>query len=202
MVLARRHWLGLRLAIGIGCGGLPAAWGQAATAVDASTLVTVQAGELPIILSAPHGGTLPIPDAEPRFHLHDVTVDDIRGGKLAGMEVLIHPGDSGGGQGRALGEEGRQAVREFVEAGGGYAGLCAGAYLATCDYDWSLHILDQNGAPKGVMPDTTAIASGSHHKGRVLCFSPHPERTDGLESLLVRGVWWAAGGDPLAARRN
>jgi hypothetical protein len=204
---------------------------------------------------------------EPRFQLHDVTVDDIRGGKLAGMEVLIHPGGSGGGQGRALGEEGRQAVREFVEAGGGYVGVCAGAYLATCDYEWSLHILDakvidrqhwargfgtveitlsdkgrelldvtesrlpiyyhqgpllapaekpdvadydplatfhteiaKNGAPKGVMPGTTAIAPGSHHKGRVFCFSP--EKTEGQEPLLVRAVWWTAGGDPAAAQRN
>lgn len=201
--------------------------------------------------------------AEPRFRLHDVTVDDIRAGKLKGMKVVIHPGGSGGGQGRALGEEGRTAVRSFVEAGGGYVGVCAGAYLATCDYDWSLNILDakvldrkhwnrgfgtveivltdkgrellgvkesqlpiyyhqgpllapaekpdvadydglatyrteiaKNGAPEGVMPGTTAIASGTHHKGRVFCFSPHPERTTGLESMVVRAVWWTAGGNP------
>lgn len=206
---------------------------------------------------------------EPRFALRDITVDEIRSGKLAGVEVLIHPGGSGGGQGRALGEEGRKVVREFVEAGGGYVGVCAGAYLATCDYDWSLHILDakvldrkhwnrgfgtveialtdkgrellgvkesplsiyyhqgpllapaekpdvadydrlatyrteiaRNGAPEGVMPGTTAIASGVHRKGRVFCFSPHPERTAGLEPLLVRAVWWTAGGDPAAAERN
>jgi N-formylglutamate amidohydrolase/phosphoribosylformylglycinamidine (FGAM) synthase-like amidotransferase family enzyme len=203
---------------------------------------------------------------EPRFQVRDVTVDDIRGGKLADVEVLIHPGGSGGGQGRALGEEGRKVVREFVEAGGGYVGVCAGAYLATCDYDWSLNILDarvldrkhwnrgfgtveialtdkgrellgvkewqlpiyyhqgpllapaekpdvadydglatyrteiaKNGASEGVMPGTTAIASGVHHKGRVFCFSPHPEKTAGLEPLLVRAVWWTADGDP---RRN
>ena len=59
----------------------------------------------------------------------------------------------------------------------------------------------KNGAPEGVMPGTTAIASGVHRKGRVFCFSPHPERTAGLERLLVRAVWWTAGEDP-AAERN
>lgn len=72
----------------------------------------------------------------------DLTVDDIRGGKWQGVQVLIHPGGSGGGQGKALGEEGRKSVREFVSAGGGFVGVCAGAYLASADYDWSLHILD------------------------------------------------------------
>jgi hypothetical protein len=67
---------------------------------------------------------------------------DIRAGKLAGYDVLLHPGGSGGGQGKALGEEGREKVREFVKGGGGYVGICAGAYLASCDYPWSLHILD------------------------------------------------------------
>lgn len=67
---------------------------------------------------------------------------DIRAGKLAGYDVLLHPGGTGGGQGKALGEAGREKVREFVKGGGGYVGICAGAYLASCDYSWSLHILD------------------------------------------------------------
>lgn len=76
------------------------------------------------------------------FEVCDVTVDDIKGGKLAELDVLIHPGGSGGGQGKALGEEGRAMEKKFIEAGGGYIGVCAGAYLATCDYEWSLGVLD------------------------------------------------------------
>ncbi len=79
---------------------------------------------------------------QPRLKVRDMTVDDIRAGKLTDCHVLIQPGGSGGGQGRALGEAGRQQIREFVKSGGGYVGVCAGAYLATCDYDWSLNILD------------------------------------------------------------
>jgi glutamine amidotransferase-like uncharacterized protein len=33
-------------------------------------------------------------------------------------------------------------MKKFVEGGGGYVGVCAGAYLATCDYEWSLGVLD------------------------------------------------------------
>lgn len=196
---------------------------------------------------------------QPTIQVRDVTVDDIRAGKLKGCHVLIQPGGSGGGQGRALGEEGRQQIREFVKSGGGFVGVCAGAYLATCDYEWSLNILDakvvdrkhwnrgfgtveiglspqgreffgvdrerlsiyyhqgpllapaenpdvpdfdslakfeteiaKNGAPEGVMLGCTAITSSVFHKGRVFCFSPHPELTDGQEQLLLRGIDWAA----------
>jgi len=189
--------------------------------------------------------------------VHDRTAEDIRQGKLSGMEIVLHPGGSGGGQGRALGEEGRQAVRQFISEGGGFIGICAGSYLATCHYDWSLHILDaqvidrehwargtgpveitlspsardafsleqevvtvryangpllapakneklsdyeslaiyrgeiaDNGAPKGVMPGTTAIARGDFEKGKVVCFSCHPEGSEGLQTMLHRAIDW------------
>jgi len=177
--------------------------------------------------------------------------DNIRSGKLADLDLLIQPGGSGGGQGRHLGDGGRNAIRAFVKEGGGFVGICAGSYLASADYTWSLNILDakvvdrkhwnrgngtveismtdsgrqlleiddqrlsihygqgpllapanrpdiddydviatyeteiaKNGAPKGIMKGTTAIAKGQFGKGRVICFSPHPELTNGLEQML------------------
>jgi glutamine amidotransferase-like uncharacterized protein/N-formylglutamate amidohydrolase len=198
-------------------------------------------------------------ESDNRLVASKVTANDVRNGKLEDYAVLIHPGGSGGGQGRTLGEEGRNRIREFIKAGNGYVGICAGAYLATCDYDWSLNVLDakvidrkhwnrgtgnvslamspvgketlnistdaaelyyhqgpllapaqdptvpdfqslatydgeivKNGAPEGVMRGTTAIASGEYGKGRVICFSPHPEKTPNLEHLLLQGIQWAA----------
>ncbi len=180
-------------------------------------------------------------------------------GELDNYSVVIHPGGSGSGQGKALGEAGRAKVKAFIESGHGMVGICAGAYLASCDYDWSLHVLDakvidrqhwnrgfgnvtvslsqtgqellkvnqqkfelyyhqgpllapasnpdvpdfvelakfegeiaKNGAPTGVMPGTTAIAMGQYGKGRVFCFSPHPEKTPNYESLVLRGIHWSA----------
>lgn len=183
------------------------------------------------------------------------SADQIRQGALREVDVIVHPGGSGGGQGRHLGADGREQIREFVRGGGGFIGICAGAYLASSHYAWSLNLLDakvfdrahwargngpvkialtpsgqhvlavressvgihygqgpllvpggdpdladyqtlahyttsiaRNGAPATAMQGTTAIALGTFGRGRVLCFSPHPELTDGLESMVHRAV--------------
>ena len=188
-----------------------------------------------------------------------ITAEHIAAGKLNDFDVIVFPGGSGGGQGKALGQTGREKVREFVREGGGLVGICAGAYLASADYEWSLHVLDakvldrkhwargfgdvslkpskdaamqlglnhphagvyyhqgpllapagkpeipdyvewasfatevtKEGVPGGVMPGTTAIASGEFGRGRVLAISPHPEKTDGLDAVIPKAVRWAA----------
>ncbi len=68
--------------------------------------------------------------------------EDIRGGSLAHFDAVVFPGGSGGRQAGALGEKGRSEVRRFVREGGGYGGICAGAYLAATNYPWSLGISD------------------------------------------------------------
>lgn len=196
------------------------------------------------------------------FTISRITSEEIQKGKLLEFDVLIHPGGSGGKQGKALGENGREAVRDFVRKGGGYLGVCAGAYLATNDYRWSLNLIDakvvdrrhwargngtvelklsptgigffghegskmmihyaqgpllgrpewddpevpnyeslaiyateiaKNGAPQGVMARTSAAVRCDFGKGRVFCFSPHPEATEGLTHLIPLTVRWAAG---------
>ena len=54
----------------------------------------------------------------------------------------------------------------------------------------------QNNAPEGVMKGTPAIVAGRYGRGRVLCFSPHPELTPGLETVARNAVRWAAGRPP------
>jgi putative intracellular protease/amidase len=60
-----------------------------------------------------------------------ISAEEIRAGELSEFDVLIHPGGSGSKQGKALGESGREAVTQFVRDGGGYLGVCGGAYLTT-----------------------------------------------------------------------
>jgi len=196
---------------------------------------------------------------QPGLSVHEVKGEAIRQGHLARYDVLIVPGGSGSKEARGLGEKGREEIKEFVRQGGGYLGICAGAYLASCDYPWALHILNarvldkehwdrgnaeveialsqrgrevlgarhetvsihyaqgpllapahhkglpgyetlatfrtqvaKNGAPRDVMPGATAVAAAEFGKGRVLCFSPHPEETEELHKLLLRGIAWAA----------
>ncbi len=46
----------------------------------------------------------------------------------------------------------------------------------------------KKGAPTGVMKGTTAMDEGRYGAGRVFCFSPHPEMTDGLETMIQHAV--------------
>jgi glutamine amidotransferase-like uncharacterized protein len=57
-------------------------------------------------------------------------------------DVIVFSGGSGSKQGNAIGPVGRDNVREFVRKGGGYVGVCAGAYLACSNFEWSLGILN------------------------------------------------------------
>ncbi len=76
------------------------------------------------------------------FECQRLRPEEIRDGRLASFEVLVRPGGSGSKQAEMLQETGRHAVREFVKQGGGYVGICAGAYLASAQYDWSLNIIN------------------------------------------------------------
>ena len=188
-----------------------------------------------------------------------VSAEQIRAGRLKDADVLVQPGGSGSKQAQTLKPEGRDAIKQFVRGGGGFVGICAGAYLASADYTWSLHILNarvidrqhwargtgevkvrmsaegkrllgvnddvvniyygqgpllapadqadlpayqtlatyeteiaEKGAPAGVMKGTTALAAAEFGKGRVVCISPHPEKSAGLDGIIRRAVSWAA----------
>lgn len=56
--------------------------------------------------------------------------EDIREGALAPAAGVIFPGGSGKKIAEGLQPEGRRRVRDFIQAGGGYLGVCAGAYFA------------------------------------------------------------------------
>jgi len=76
------------------------------------------------------------------FESYVVNADDIRAGKLAGADVLVQPGGSGSKQAATLGDNGREIIKNFVKSGHGYVGICAGAYLSTNDYAWSLGFIN------------------------------------------------------------
>lgn len=59
-----------------------------------------------------------------------VCPEDIREGILDRCAGVLFPGGSGKGIATALHPDGVQRVRDFVAAGGGYFGVCAGAYFA------------------------------------------------------------------------
>ncbi|MCA9083385.1 MAG: succinylglutamate desuccinylase/aspartoacylase family protein [Planctomycetaceae bacterium] len=205
-------------------------------------------------------------DAAPDMTVVHLGADDIREEVLSQFDVVVFGGGSGSVEAKTIGKEGAEAVRAFVRNGGGYVGVCAGAYLCSAHYTWSLNLIDthvltgkrevegsgpksmwyrggsscqqmelttegrqlfsgispnvdvryQNGPivspknfpglkpyqvlayfrseqvlhppQKGTMIDTPAIVSGEFGKGRVISISPHPEATEGLESMLATAV--------------
>lgn len=195
----------------------------------------------------------------------EVTPEQIRGGALTNYDVVIFGGGSGSKQAEAIGDTGRDAVRQFVGGGGGYIGICAGAYLATSGFTWSLRLINaqtvspkwkrgvgdvkleltdfgtkllgardglfdvryangpvvqpanlkelpayqslatfrsefaSNGAPAGVMVNSPALFAADYRQGRVVCISPHPEQTRGLEEFVPRALVWVA---PSAKRKS
>jgi len=81
-------------------------------------------------------------DDSARYTYEVVSPEQIREDVLKRFDLLIMPGGSASKQAAHLEESGRDQVRQFVSDGGGYLGICAGAYLASSHYDWSLHLLN------------------------------------------------------------
>jgi hypothetical protein len=77
----------------------------------------------------------------PNVGIYRVCGDDIREGALAPAAGSIFPGGSGRGIGNGLQSEGREILREFISAGGGYLGVCAGAYFAASGLENYLHAI-------------------------------------------------------------
>ncbi|MEQ8849595.1 BPL-N domain-containing protein [Botrimarina sp.] len=205
--------------------------------------------------------------ADARFDTRPVTPQQIRDGALDRFDVLVMPGGSGSKQSEKLEQSGRAAIKQFVEHGGGYVGICAGAYLASSQYEWSLGLVNarcwdrvhwargtgkvrlamapaaeklfdasgqlecyygqgpmlapddepdlpayqvlasyatevaKKGAPEGAMVGMHAIVRSEYGEGRVILFSPHPEKPGGPNGLIAHGVRWAAAGSPSVATR-
>lgn len=67
---------------------------------------------------------------------------EVASGALTNFDVVMFTGGSGSKQAASLGENGREEVRRFVRNGGGYIGICAGAYLACSGFDWGVGVLN------------------------------------------------------------
>ncbi|MEO0416441.1 MAG: BPL-N domain-containing protein, partial [Verrucomicrobiota bacterium] len=74
--------------------------------------------------------------------LHHIGADEVSHAVLSQFDTVVFPGGSGSKQAEHIGESGRAAVQRFVRDGGGYLGVCAGAYLCSSHYSWSLDLID------------------------------------------------------------
>ena len=97
---------------------------------------------------------------------------------LKGYDLVMFTGGSGSAEADGLTEVGRAQVREFVRNGGGYVGICAGAYLACSGFEWGI----------GVLNAKTVSSKWRRGQGEV--------KIDGLafgETISNRGIRYANG---------
>ena len=65
----------------------------------------------------------------PEMELHLVDGDAVRKGALTGMDLLVMPGGNSKTEFESLGTNGVNRMKDFIRAGGGYIGTCAGCCL-------------------------------------------------------------------------
>ena len=72
-----------------------------------------------------------------------INSEEIRQGALRSFDVVFFAGGMASKQYESLAGDGQRQVKKFVEDGGGYVGICAGAFLASGrPYRWGLDLLD------------------------------------------------------------
>jgi type 1 glutamine amidotransferase len=103
-----------------------------------------------------------VPGASARI----VTAEEVGTLDLTMFDVVVFPGGSGSGQAKAIGETGRAKVREYVKNGGGYVGICAGAYLACTNFDWGLGLLNASTVSSKWMRGSGFVDLEVAHDGR------------------------------------
>ena len=84
----------------------------------------------------------------PEMELHLVDGKMVRAGALNGMDVFVMPGGSSKTEFTTLGTNGVKRMKEFLRAGGGYIGTCAGCCLLMDGEDRRARLMpwDRSGA--------------------------------------------------------
>lgn len=144
------------------------------------------AANVPTVLAYPGSG----------LAVTTLSADDIRNASRLGrahFDVLFFPGGSGSDMAAALGPAGRRNVQTFVaEQGGGYCGVCAGAYLAEQHLNMSAFADEPR---PDIDEGVDMLASNNNNKEKL-----SNERGDGNCTLMVSSVGAAAlPGLPVAA---
>ncbi|MCC7495575.1 MAG: hypothetical protein IT204_24710 [Fimbriimonadaceae bacterium] len=78
----------------------------------------------------------------PWLELHLCGPEDLQAGALSQFDAVIFGGGLASEQAKALGAAGLQRVRDYVRGGGGLVGVCAGAFLASCNRESFLGVIN------------------------------------------------------------
>ena len=139
----------------------------------------------------------------PQLELHGVSGEDVRAGKLEGMDVLVMPGGKSPRQYKSLREEGARKVREFVRSGGAYLGTCAGLACTLNDPE-RLKLLPFNRKPRSGGAKAVLTVEFSEAGAKVLDIAPgrYRVRYSGGPIPIPGKKIDGASGETLAVYRN
>lgn len=79
----------------------------------------------------------------PHIQHMPVKASHIKNGELENAQLFIMPGGGDSYYLKALGSKGNNAIQHFVQKGGTYLGICAGAYYATDRITWAAGTSDE-----------------------------------------------------------
>jgi glutamine amidotransferase-like uncharacterized protein len=105
---------------------------------------------------------------DPRMEARFISDVEIREGILNTFDVLVVPGGSATDKAIILGEAGRMAVIEFVQEGGGYVGICGGAFLASAGRENYLGIISARTMTGETLVDGVGMVSNAYRGGGIV----------------------------------
>ena len=107
----------------------------------------------------------------PQLEVTLLDAEDIRNGQLDKLDLLVIPGGSSASQVRALQEDGKKKIQDFVHNGGAYVGICAGLHC-TLDRQERLQILPYKYLPGAGGAAATLAMDLSQEGGKILGVRP------------------------------
>lgn len=125
--------------------------------------------------------------------LTPILAHEVASGGLGEAELLVVPGGWPSRKQKALGDEGREAIRGFIESGGRYLGICGGAGLALSVEDGLGLVELGRTSGKARLPSASGpMLVRATEQGLV-----HP-LWQGVDQPARLNVWWPAQFSPTA----
>lgn len=124
--------------------------------------------------------------------------NDVLNGGIDDLDVVFFPGGSGAQQGNALGESGREKIRQLVAAGMGYIGICAGSYLASQGNETKLKLVNfYNKTGSSWKRGNKDVLAEADFHGRPIKFKIHyengplfaPTTEPGIDPYVPLGIY-------------
>jgi glutamine amidotransferase-like uncharacterized protein len=125
-----------------------------------------------------------------------IDANDINTKVLSDFKILCIPGGDMYQYAQDISPEGKEAVRQFIRSGGGYIGICGGAYFAAETVVWKGHQLSMeslrlfHGTARG--PFNELVSHADYGMCEIGMVGAHPITESEFESAWILYYWGPA----------